>query len=180
MSDDWMIWAMVLQQQAQQQAAERARAEEAARQKAEADAAAAKQAQQAKINAQVAARQQDAQALAQQEADRAAATKNVAAPLNPVDSFAPVTGTGYGQNQIQTRGRAVENGADPFGAGNQTTQGFFQAPKDAPAQPKASALGDMFGYATQPQQQKPQQAAPTAGRQVGGNGGGNAGSFRMF
>lgn len=186
MSNDWMMMAFMIQQQIAQQQAAEARA--AAERQAQADGAAQTKAAQDAENQkqQMAAAQRYNSWQTQLATAQAANQKQQAAagagggPGAPTDAWspstsgaygnAPISGVGYGDNASQAAGRNVQNADGVFGK---------------------SALGQMFGAATKPQQQPPggmggfdfpqkQNGAQQTGKWQSGAGGGGGSGFRMF
>lgn len=163
---DWMMWAMILQQQAQQAEARRQQEEAAARAKAEADAQAAAEAQ-AQRQAQIAQQRQTEAAAAKADEDaRLAAVNGRAAPIAPADSYSPVGGSFYGSGVANSTAQNV--------GAQQGMQAFAQ---NKPAQqPSIGSLGDMFGKAYS----GGGDAAKSSSSNVGGAGGGAKAGYTIF
>ncbi len=174
MSNDWMIWAIMLQQQAQQAEAARQRAEQQAQQKAADDAAKAQQAEQQR-QAQIAQqRQKDVAAAQASEQQRTAAQAQLPGALAPSEAWSPLSGTGYGQTVAKSGARNYVDSNTAPQSGNAPNTDMFSGFKQSPQQ-QVSPLGSMFGQAAQPAQNNNQQQQPK--QQASGGG---AGSFRMF
>lgn len=172
MSMDWMIWAIMLQQQAQEAAARRAAEEAKAKAKADADAQAAAQAQtqrQAQIASQ---RQSDAITAQKAEDERLASLRSRQAPIAPADAWSPVGGSFYGSKTPQSSARPVA-GMDQQTASMSPNNGFMKPATPPPRGAPPSNLGAMMGAATQPQQQQ-QRNMPNMPQQK------PSGSYSMF
>lgn len=173
MANDWMMWAMILQQQAQQAAAERARQEEAARVKAEADAQAARDAE-AKRQAQIAQqRQQDAAAAQAAEQQRQAANAALPGAADPYGDYK--ASINLDNSGTQNAARTIASSSQPA-ANSNPLSGFTNSA------PKASGLASMFSAAVAPRKTQ-QSDFPAPGKTVGGNSGGQSmggGQARQF
>ncbi len=152
--------------QMQQEAENRRRQEEAAaKAKADADAAAAKAAEEQR-QAQIAnQRQKDAQSAQDAEAARQAALSKRAGPVDPADSYSPVSGSFYGSATAGDQSRQV--GSIPDYTGGQY-DAFLKNAQAQGSMGSVSDLGSMFGAATKPKQ--PQGLGTSLGSSFGGAG----------
>ena len=158
---DWMIWAMLLQQQAQEREAARQRAEAQARAEAEAQAQAARDAE-TKRQAQIAQqRQADVAAAQKAEQDRQAAAAALPGPADPYGEYRASINLDNSATQNSSRnvGTASNSmGGNPLG-------GFASAPKP-------SSLAGLFSSAVAPK--RPQATSDfgqskSSGNVVGGS-----------
>ncbi len=186
---DWMIWAILLQQQAQQAAALRAQQEAEAAAKAQADAEAAKAAELQKQQQAAAQRQTEAAAAQQnaaKEADAKAAALAKMSPVAPADAYSPVGGSFWGsqtardssQNVGSTQSSQPLAQASAAPAMQSAFQNFGGAGGKSSSLPSPSSLGRMFGQAAQAGGDMP--GSQGSVRNIGGVSGNSGAGFRLF